>query len=262
MRTMNLEFLTARLSLLAQTAGRGTISGCGKRDPEARLYSNWMERLDMKIQEFEADLDRWEARYKGWAEPIDQFIRTALFKVNRDGYTLADFQREREAMVAQQHATYDPQPEIEGILDRMCAEYLNATPQEREHCRSLVSDRKAVLNALLGYVHSAAKRVSSANDIDHLRLGLAAASIENCATDYRDDLVAFAGIWVAAERAGIDPSPYFRAVAKLSSDKEPRGGETPVSEIMNNLQDYAVVSECRAAQGEWPPGVLGAKNKK
>jgi hypothetical protein len=184
-----------------------------------------------------------------------------LFKVNRDGYSLADFQREREAMVTQQRATYDPQPEIEGILDRMCAEYLHATPQEREQCRSLVSDRKAVLNALLGYVHSAAKRVSSANDIDHLRLGLAAASIENCATDYRDDLVALAGIWVAAERAGIDPSPYFRAVAKLSSDREPRGGEAPVSEIMNNLQDYAVVSEYRATQGEWPPDVLGAKNK-
>jgi hypothetical protein len=79
--------------------------------------------------------------------------------------------------------------------------------------------------------------------------------------DDRDDLIALAGIWVAAERAGIDPSPYFRAVAKLSSDREPRRGETPVSEIMNSLQDYAVLSECRATQGEWPPGVLGAKDK-
>jgi hypothetical protein len=71
MHTMSLEYLTARLSLLAQTAGRGTISGCGKRDSEAKPYSNWMERLDMKMQEFEADLDRWEARHKGWAEPIN-----------------------------------------------------------------------------------------------------------------------------------------------------------------------------------------------
>ncbi len=210
----------------------------------------------MRIQSFEDELGRWEARYKEWAEPIDQFIQTALLKVNRDGYSFGDFQRDHEAIVAQQRAKYDPQPEIEEILERMCSEYLRATPHERERCRCVVGDRKAVLSALLGYVHSAAKRVKSTTDIDHLRLGLAAASIENCAVDFRDGLVALAGIWVAAERAGIDPQRHFRDVAELSSADKPRGGMTPVSEMMSNFKDYAVLDECRAARGVWPPDVV------
>lgn len=230
----------------------------------------------MEIDRLEDELDRWEAKYKELVEPCIQLIRKAFFKVSGGGdsfadlirnaffkvigrgYSFADFEREREAILAHQRARYDPQPEIEGIIDRMCSEYLSATPQEREQGRSLISDRETVLAYLLGYVHSAAKRVSITKEIEHLRRGLAAASIENCASDYRDVLMALADLWVAAERAGIDPQPHFREMASLSSDQKPRGGLIPVSEMMNNFQNYAVLGERRAAQGKWPPSAFGS----
>ncbi len=204
----------------------------------------------MNLDDFDEALGRWEAKYEQWVKPIDQFLQVAFFKINKDGYSLTDFEREHKAIAARQRSKYDPQPEIAAILDRMCSEYLSATPQEREQCRSLVRDRKGILGALMGHVHSATERLGATKDIDHLRLGLAAASIGNCATDYRDDLVALADIWLAAERAGFDPSPHFRDVAKLSSDEVPQGGTTPVSEMMNDFQDYAILSERRAAKRE------------
>jgi hypothetical protein len=211
----------------------------------------------MRVKDFEEELRRWEARYRDWAEPIDHFIRTSLIRVNRDGYTLADFQRELGAIREQRLADYDPGPDIESILERMCAEYLVASPTERERCRAAVSDKDAVQRFLLGYVASCADRIRSPEDLGPLRRGLAAASIENCATDYRDVLVALAKLFVWAERAAIDPVPLFRAVGRMSSRAKPRGGTTPVSKMLSEFQDYAVVIECRATSGAWPPNIPG-----
>ena len=205
---------------------------------------------NMKLDEFDEALGRWEAKYNEWVKPINQFAQVAVFKINKDGYSLGEFEREYKAIEARQRSRYDPQPEIADIVDRMCSEYLSATPTERKQCRSLVRDRNGVLGALMGYVHSATDRLRTTKDIKHLRLGLAAVSIENCATDYRDDLVALAEIWLAAERAGFDPLPHFRDVAKLSSDEQPQEGTTPISELMNHVQDYAILSERRAAKAE------------
>src|SRR5262249_1887789 len=191
------------------------------------------------------------------AEPIDHFIRTSLIRVNRDGYTLADFQRELTSIREQRLAEYDPGAAVEPILEQMCAEYLTASPAERERYRAAVSDKAAVQSFLLGYVASCADRIRSPEDLGPLRRGLAAASIENCGTDYRDVFVALAKLSVWAERAGIDPVPHFIEVGRLSSDAKPRGGTASVSRMMIEFQDYAVVSECRAASGAWPPGIPG-----
>jgi hypothetical protein len=211
----------------------------------------------MQVNEFEEELRRWEARYRDWSEPINHFISTALIRVNRNGYSLADFQRELSAIREQRLADYDPAPEIESILERMCAEYLIASPTERERCRAAVSDSDVVRSFLLGYVASSADRIRSPEDLGPLRRGLAAASIENCATDYRDVLLALAKLFVWAERAGIDPVPHFREVARMSSHAKPRGGTTSVSKMLSEFQDYAVVSECRATPGAWPPAIPG-----
>ena len=203
----------------------------------------------MKLDDFDDALGEWEAKYNEWVKPINQFVQEAFIKINKDGYSLTDFERDYKAIEARERSRYDPQPEITEILDRLCSEYLGSTPKEREQCRSLVRNRKGVLGALIGYVYSATERLGTTKDINHLRLGLAAASIENCATDYRDDLVALADLWLAAERAGFDLSPHFRNVANLSSDERPQGGTTPVSEMMNHVQDSAVLRERRALQG-------------
>jgi hypothetical protein len=211
----------------------------------------------MRVKDFEEELKQWETRYREWAEPINHFIRTSLIRVNRDGYTLADFQRELAAMREQRLAEYDPGAAVEPILEQMCAEYLIASPAERERCRAAVSENDSVQSFLLGYVATCADRIRSPEDLGPLRRGLAAASIENCATDYRDVFVALAKLFVWAERAGVDPVPHFREVGRLSSDATPRGGSIPVSKMLSEFQDYAVVSECRATSGAWPPEIPG-----
>ncbi|QEH39091.1 hypothetical protein OJF2_77030 [Aquisphaera giovannonii] len=211
----------------------------------------------MRVEDFQAELGRWEARHREWAEPINQFLRASLPRINKDGYTPADFQRELHAIRERRRAEDDPGPEVESILGRMCEEYLGATPAERERCRAAVVDKQAVRNALLGYVASCADRIRGPDDLGPLRPGLEAASIEDCARDDRDALVALAGLHVRAERAGIDPSPHFREVARLSSHASPRGGDTPVSEMLREFPHCAVLAECRASQGPWPPAVAG-----
>jgi hypothetical protein len=74
---------------------------------------------------------------------------------------------------------------------------------------------------------------------------LAAISIENCARDYRDVLLALAELYVTAEEAGIKPSSDFRAVSKLSSEEKPRGGDTSMKKMLANFRGYGALRERR-----------------
>lgn len=53
-------------------------------------------------------LHELEVRYQEWVEPINQVIRECSYKVNRDGYTVADFERDVNAVKEKQRAKYDP----------------------------------------------------------------------------------------------------------------------------------------------------------
>jgi hypothetical protein len=197
--------------------------------------------LDTLIQQ----LDELEAWYQAWVEPINQVIRESLFKVNRDGYTPADYERDVEAVREKQRAKYDPYQAIYELLDELCPAYLEASAERRAAVRVAVSDKGGVLSALLGYAYRAAKRIQSPADREWLRRGLAAISIENCARDYRDVLLALAELYVAAEEAGIRPRSEFTAVSRLSSRELPRGGDTPMQGMLANFSRYAVLRERR-----------------
>ena len=190
-------------------------------------------------------LDELEERYQEWVEPINQVIWQCCFKVNRDGYTQADFERDVAAIKEKQRAKDDPYQAIHELLDELCPAYLEASAEQRAAVRAAVSDKRGILSALLGYAYRAAKRIQSPADREWLRRGLAAISIENCAKDYRDVLLALAELYVVAEEAGIRPSSDFRAVSRLSSGEKPRGGNTPVKEMLAHFRSYGVLRERR-----------------
>jgi len=102
-------------------------------------------------------------------------------------------------------------------FDALCDAYLQATADEREAMRQKIGESRRVRNALLGHVHRAARRIESPEDARWLRVGLAAASIEDNRTDFRDTYVALGALYLAAAKADIDPVPHFRAVGDLSS---------------------------------------------
>jgi sugar lactone lactonase YvrE len=102
-------------------------------------------------------------------------------------------------------------------FDELCDFYLQTSPEQREAVRQALDGKRHLLNALLGHIYRAAGRIESVEDTKWLRIGLAAASIEDRRTDFRDLYVALGALCLAAARAGIDPWPHFRAVVRMSS---------------------------------------------
>ena len=200
----------------------------------------------MNLAEVIEQLNQLEERYQEWVKPINQVIRECSYKVNRDGYTPGDFERDVRQIKEKQLAKYNPYQEIYELLDRLCPAYLDATPEQRAEIRAAASDKDGVLSGLLGYVYRAAERIRSESGREWLRRGLAAVSIENCRKDYRDVLLALAELYVAAEEMGINPRSDFKAVSRISSREKPRGGETPVSAMLANFHSYAALKERRA----------------
>jgi hypothetical protein len=72
------------------------------------------------------------------------------------------------------------------------------------------------LSNLILYMRRVASSIRSSADTSRLRLGLAAAAILQEREDYRDIIVSLAFLHHAARRAGIDPGPFFRDVARLA----------------------------------------------
>jgi hypothetical protein len=197
----------------------------------------------MNVEEVQERLEELEERYQEWAAPISRITRECWRKLNRDGYTAADFDRDVKRARDEQLAQYEPFKDMSEFFDRLCPAYLDATPQERAEIRAAVRDKSGVAGALLGYVYRSASRLKSPSDREWLRLGLAAVSIEDCCRDYRDVLLALAELYVAAEEAGLRPQPEFTAVAKLSSSEKPTGGNTPVRRMLSGFHRYGALEE-------------------
>ncbi len=142
-------------------------------------------------------------------------------------------------------AIYEPTEAQAQLLVTLCRAYWLATPQECDQIRAALGDKPGVRNQLLGCVYQAAYHLQSSADHDWLRIGLAAAAIENCSFDYRDFLLALAELFVTAERVGLDPQAEFSRAAEHASNFAPRGGTTPVQDVLRNFHTYAVVASAR-----------------
>lgn len=107
--------------------------------------------------------------------------------------------------------------ELQLEIDDLCVLYVSLSDEQRDHVRKLVKPHRSLLNGLLWHIGWASSRIKSSGDGDWLKRGLAAASIEDNRTDYRDMFVALGGIYLSATRAGINASDYFKQAALLSS---------------------------------------------
>ncbi len=143
---------------------------------------------------------------------------------------------------------YEPTEQQAQLLVTLCRAYWSATPQECDQIRTALSDKAGVRNQLLGCVYQAVHHLQSSADHDWLRIGLAATAIENCSFDYRDFLLALAELFVTAERVGLDPQAEFNLAAERASTFAPRGGYTPVHDVLLNFHTYAVVASARRSR--------------
>src|ERR1700722_14981577 len=108
--------------------------------------------------------------------------------------------------------------ELHEMIDDLCVLYLSVSDEQRTLIRNLTADApRAIGNQLLSHIGWAAERVWLSKDAEWVRKGLAAASIEDNRSDFRDTFVGLGGLYVAASSSGIDCLPYFQEAAELSS---------------------------------------------
>ena len=109
-----------------------------------------------------------------------------------------------------------PQPggeELASDLNLACELYLRGDEVLRRQIRDSFEEWTAVRGRML------AKAWSFADTCDDrwMRLGLAAVSIDDNGTDFRDSYVALGDLYICAVRCGMDPRPYLEEVAEISS---------------------------------------------
>lgn len=143
--------------------------------------------------------------------------------------------------------TFDFYTSAAPLIDELTTQYLEGSPEDRDRIRVIVREYadQFVTGLLFEYIRTVAVSVEASGDIEMLRKALAAASIENIQVDYRDSITRLADLFVRAERAGIDPKPYFSEISKLSSNVVPTGGPTSMQDTLAKFHQYAVVNERR-----------------
>ena len=200
----------------------------------------------LNFAELEARFDAIVKHYETWSKPRSDYLATNLARVNSEGFTFEDFEEGLKALESSAMSDGNPAFELYQILDDVCPAYLHASTEERETLRRMVGDRRSLSDLVRSYADHIAEQISSVDDVERLRTGLAAISIENCRTDFRDTITSLADLFVRAEEVGIDPEPHFRDVAELSDEERPLGGDTPVANMLRGFRNYSVVTERRA----------------
>jgi hypothetical protein len=197
----------------------------------------------MDLDTLGARLHALEREYQQRTAPLDRRFAENLKRVNKPGgLAPAELEREMRSVGEQVGAGEGP---LHALLAELCPAYLKATGAERDAVRRMVQSHRSLPDRVRGYAVTLAKQLRSRDDAALLDAALAAMSLENCAIDYRDTLLALAELYVRAERAGIDPRPHFDFVAGLSSTDVPRGGRVPLARTLRDFHSYAVVAERR-----------------
>jgi hypothetical protein len=169
-------------------------------------------------------LDQFVNKYLKWIEPYQKHHDDNWRRIRKPGYSRREYNRVAKEIKEKMDAQWDPLPELYALLDELCPVYLTCSKEACEKIRGIVAKCSRLCDPVRSYAHHVAKRINTPEDAGLLRIGLAAISIENCGIDYRDTIMAINSLQASAKAAGIDVTPHFQAVAKLSSTKPARGG--------------------------------------
>ena len=107
--------------------------------------------------------------------------------------------------------------ELASDLDLACELYLRGDETLCREIRDSFEGWTAVRGRMLAKAWLFADKLSDTCDDRWLRLGLAATSIDDNGTDFRDTYVALGALYLSAVRCGLEPGPYFEEAAEISS---------------------------------------------
>ena len=107
--------------------------------------------------------------------------------------------------------------ELASDLNLACRLYLQGEEALRREIRHTFNEWTSVRGRVLAKAWSFADKLADTCDDRWLRLGLAAVSIDENGTDFRDTYVTLGALYIGAVRCGMDPGPYCEEAAEISS---------------------------------------------
>jgi hypothetical protein len=135
--------------------------------------------------------------------------------------------------------------ELASDLSLACRLYLRGDQALRGEIRESFEGWTAVRGRMLAQAWSFADKLADTCDDRWLRLGLAAVSIDDNGTDFRDSYVALGDLYICAGRCGIEPGPYFEEVAQISSGVS-NIEQTPMRDFLRRFEGSAYFGEAVA----------------
>ncbi len=137
--------------------------------------------------------------------------------------------------------------ELASDLNLACELYLRGDAALQREIRHSFNEWTAVRGRVLARAWSFADKLSDTCDDRWLRLGLAAVSIDDNGTDFRDSYVALGDLYICAVRCGIEPGPYLDEVAEISSGV-PNIEQTPMRDFLLRFEGSAYFGEAVAPE--------------
>jgi hypothetical protein len=107
--------------------------------------------------------------------------------------------------------------ELASDLNLACRLHLQGEEALQREIRHTFNEWTSVRGRVLAKAWSFADKLADTCDDRWLRLGLAAVSIDDSGTDFRDTYVTLGALYIGAVRCGMDPGPYFEEAAEISS---------------------------------------------
>jgi hypothetical protein len=188
------------------------------------------------------------ARYTQWEHPLRRYRALNYGRLNKGGYTWEDYHRGLAELEEQLRWEFDPRTRLDPLFVQLCATLLQADAAARDNIRQFVAERKSLGQLLWRYANRLSTEMAAAGRHAALLLerALAAITIENCSTNYRDTQMTLADLFVAAELVGVDPQAAFAAAADRATDDLTDGGCNSLAALLREFHASSVLAERRA----------------
>jgi len=193
--------------------------------------------FDDRLAEIEGRLAEIDARYVEWNWSLAE-RQTELVKGGMDFWdALEAVHGQREESAKSDDCPVDFEA-LDALLDELCGIYLEADRRQRTAIRSILHEKRSILNYLHSYMGRTSRLLESSRDRKWLRKGLAAASIVDMRVDWRDLLICLGDLWLTARRVRIRPGGHFQAMARLSNPVG-RHGERSTRDLLADFHKSA-----------------------
>jgi hypothetical protein len=174
-----------------------------------------IDNQDKNLETLLALLRRLDGDYGKIQAEVDALAKDRIAAGKNLAYVIVEMSQRSEELRATHQSLMD---ELNGALRELCEMYLRAQENLRARIRDAFTGQRMLLVHLINLAGTACLSIPQGNASYWLRMALAAVSIEDNRTDFRDTIVALQYLYSAAAKAGLEPKPYFDEVAAVSSD--------------------------------------------